>query len=519
MQRVPNRVLAALAVVVLALLVADQARIISSFSRYWANEDDTILWYAARELGRWHLHQPNFYGQTYGTVFAAVGIVATRAFAVRPNAGLMMGIAAFMVGGWIVLAGGAWIRGHRLLGLLALALPVVLSNEYASWLPIQSRAPGSFVACLGAALLVAWPDRRRAQLVAWVLLGLGLVFDSGSIFVVVPVGAYALLRPGRLRDHLLTAAAGLVPAIAWTAATGLFYVAHPDYALHPSPGLFPAVDSAIINFTHLDRYGAFLTLELLRPWPLPFIAVVSLAGVLVATRRRVFVVPALLAAALVLVSLTTPKAEDGQPTVYLAYGRLLYSLAPLAWFLGVLVAESGVARRLPRFAPLAAGLAITLLVFGTYAARSATFDQRFDEIRRVARSGVSPVSNVDELQRGCRAIADVMQQERAGLVVMRYDRNAAYGCAADGAVELDTLFPAYERRTWRLGEESRQSRSRFLVTEVDSAWCASVDRRYSCRLSRAVPGLAIIDIPPQPVVPLLEGIGLDVRRFDVPRVR
>src|SRR5260370_24236198 len=112
------------------------------------NEDHGRLGLGGRDLGLLRFYQPNFYGQSYFTMFSAIPTeVLRRLGAALPTAGAASS-ALLAVGSWLLLGGAAWRRGHRVVAVLAVAAPVVLSTD--SLLAASSAGgpgAGSFLAC------------------------------------------------------------------------------------------------------------------------------------------------------------------------------------------------------------------------------------------------------------------------------------------------------------------------------------------------------------------------------------
>jgi hypothetical protein len=68
-----SRRLARLGLIALfACFAIDQLHALLGYGRFATDEDQTLLWFAGRELLHLHLHEPNFYGQNYNTVFEAI---------------------------------------------------------------------------------------------------------------------------------------------------------------------------------------------------------------------------------------------------------------------------------------------------------------------------------------------------------------------------------------------------------------------------------------------------------------
>ena len=59
-------------VILLGVFELDQLRGLLGYGRGATDEDQTLLWYAGRELLHLHLHEPNFFGQNYNTTFEAI---------------------------------------------------------------------------------------------------------------------------------------------------------------------------------------------------------------------------------------------------------------------------------------------------------------------------------------------------------------------------------------------------------------------------------------------------------------
>jgi hypothetical protein len=117
----------------------------------------------------------------------------------------------------------------------------------------------------------------------------------------------------------------------------------------------------------------------------------------------------------------------------------------------------------------------------------------------------------------CRDTGDLATRLDVGLVVYAEDRLASYLCGAELYDDVATIYPPYERRTWRLIDESVTPRTAMLVADVDAGLC---DRARgivsSCALVDESLGMAVLRFPPQPVMDIVRKLGIKVRQFDVP---
>jgi hypothetical protein len=117
-------------VVLLACFAIDQLHALLGYSRFATDEDQTLLWFAGRELLHLHLHEPNFYGQNYNTVFEALPGELLHLLGVSLALASPLGTTLMASGCWLILAWAALRRGYRLAAAAALALPVCLCVPY-----------------------------------------------------------------------------------------------------------------------------------------------------------------------------------------------------------------------------------------------------------------------------------------------------------------------------------------------------------------------------------------------------
>jgi hypothetical protein len=99
-------------------------------------------------------------------------------------------------------------------------------------------------------------------------------------------------------------------------------------------------------------------------------------------------------------------------------------------------------------------------------------------------------------------------------VVHLSERIHAYACQALHYGEHETLYPSYERRTWRLHEESRIARSAALLAHPRDSFCNErhPELKTCTHLYEKTPTV-LIEFEPQPLVPLLRKLGIEVRPF------
>lgn len=502
----------------LALLVWDQTHLILAHSSHWVNEDHALLWDAGRDLGSLHLYQPNFYGQSYFTVFGALPGEIMRSLGVGIATAGASSSALLAILSWLVLGAAAWRRGRRVVGLLAVAAPVLLSTD--SLLAASSaggRDAGSFLACVGVAVLLWSPRSARHVALFVAIAGLGVAWDFGSALLVVPVAAFAVLENRGERRTLLAGAVALAVPAAWMAATWLFYRAHPDYDVYRAGNFWPRGHSLWDNLTHVSRYLAPAEPELARWYVIPLLLALVLTALLVSTGKVAYALPPVLGIVGFLYALSTNKINFAVGADYLWFGRFFLALPFLLWFFGYLVAE-GRPVPLPSAQAGLAVAAVLVLVVATFTVRMVTFDQRMaDVVKQSQHDKFGAVSRVSTVLLRCDDIAAAARQLGTNLVVFRTEVITPYACDAAHYGSLETLYPAFERRTWRLHDESRRKRTAILVVDAPDTWCDHVRPLVTnCEEIGELNGVVLLQYPAQPLFPLWQRIGEHVRHFDRP---
>jgi hypothetical protein len=479
------------------------------------NEDTSLLWVGARDWAHGRVGQPNFYGQSYGSTLESVPIALLHALRVPYWTATPFVLAMIEWLGWVLLAVAAWRRGRRVMAVVAVAIPVVLSAYHTVYAAMIPDAPlPRLLVIAGVALLVSDPKRRLSLAFAAISLGVGLQFDPSAAMLALPAVVWWALTTRRSRAQLEALAAGAVPPLGLFVFTRLFYVRHPDYAFHPGPSLRVSGSTLTSSAHHLGDLFSLYAPELWRSWLVPIAVLVVVVAALVATRKLAYSVPALLVALIVLYAMATPRAASALG-VLLPRGRVLLALPATLWFLGLLTVEAGVWRPLAgRVTRRQVLIAVIVLCVSSSAVRLIDFEGRvgYWRAKSIALRRSGPLTYGfeprAEVVRSCHADIDYARRHDVGLLVY-FDGVAAYVCASL-STRIETMNPGYERRTWVLYRELTHPRTSFVMVDVHATWCALAAPRATCSWAD---GRATLTFAAQPVLPLLASLGVGIRGF------
>jgi hypothetical protein len=497
-----------------ALVIIDQSRLIYSVTRTITSVDQTTHWYAAREWGRLRPRQLNFYGQSYGSNLEAVPLEALRRFGIQLSTGSAIVWAVLGMAGWFVLAWVAWRRRKPVLAAAALACPLVLSAFHSFFIQTLGSSVPRLGAVGGAAILMLQPRRTVLVALAWSLLGLGVVFDGAVALLAVPVAAWYLLVTRIDSRAVLAAVFGAVLPVAVVEWSWVYYRRHPDYNLHGGNPSSPSVSLLTRHLKELDRFLDLYVPELWRSWTVPLLVLGVLVAALLATRRWRYVIPALSVVVLAAWAIAVPKS-DFDSGKFLPLSRVLIMLPATLWFLAFLLADAHILRAPTWLTTRRAVAFVGAVALISFAVRNIDYDGRVMSLREDAITQPSQLISftpTSALSARCKHVEQLAHEAQATLVVYLEDWTAAYGCGALLYGEIDTLLPAYERRTWRLYDELHRTRSSMVVSGTTSSFCAQ-SRPPSTTCAQRDDHAAIVTFAPQSVLRELTSLHVEVRPF------
>jgi hypothetical protein len=457
-------------------LLIDQLRAFLSFGRSHTDQDQTILWYAGRELLRGKLYEPNFFGQRYNTTFEAFPGALLHAAGLSWGTALPLATTLLVTLAWVLLAATAYRRGQPLAALLALAAPLLMRVQYLLLFDApRGVLAGDCAAALAMAIGLA-ARRYRIRLCSLVAIGgLAVLWDYAAALAVLPVLVYVVCRDWpqyrrRGGQTALLVAAAMVPPLAWYLFTLTWWNSHHSDLTYSSAGSSLHWSVWVHNFDHLSAYVSYFAPALA---PVADVAVFLLASGIVlvmvlAVRRRSL--PLLLAdcSLLVLLLLALTSTSAVLPGLYLAGSRVLLPLPFAAWFLCFAVSDTAKMPRVhahPRTKQHVVAIVVlatisvivTQINFSTVATRSIT-----------PTVGVS-VATPTLLSALCAGLMSVYRSTGAQLLATN-NVNEAYGCAAEDG--LNTLIPYFDRRGWLIQTSLREPIQRILVAVPN---CSYVD--------------------------------------------
>jgi hypothetical protein len=438
-----------------------------SWIRHYVNEDQALLWAAARSWSRLQPEQPNFWGQSYGTTAEAIPAAFLNALGIGYATGLPLGVALINLGTWLVLGAAAFVRRRFALSTVALGALALMSPGYLVLAVAYNTAVGRLIMAFAmAAALLAYA--RWWRLCASLgLAALAVVVDNSTAVVAAPLGVYLVvlcLREPPLRATLRRATswwllgAALVPAASFAAFSRWWYRAHPADLTHPAPSFKPSLARLVDNLSNPTRHFGVFGLELWSTIVLPALVVLVLLIYLIVRRQWVALGCLGATTLLLLAVLAVPRANDYLPTPYYPAARVVFVLPMAVWFVAIVAVSP--ARR-PGGGTALLPLLLALLCVVSTAVRYARWDTQTAQLRADAVAYPNyPLTPTSDMIKLCRDVGRIVSETGVHYTVFQL-RTPAYACAGLDP-DITTVYPPYERRSWLLRGLLESQDSTFL---------------------------------------------------------
>lgn len=536
----------ALVLTIGVLLGWDRLLLCRQYLFRYTDEDQCCMWYAAHDLLHGRIGEPSFYGQDYNCClegFLAAPLVALGVpyNVACPLVTVLLGLLPFVLLGIV-----AWRRGHAVMAGACLLVPLLMPIRYGMICGIpRGFVNGLAVASLSMVLLLppaprrslAGPRKPPSLRRSWpglrYFLAAGLALaavqvNPGCALLLMPVAVYAILTSWREWRFWVCGLAGLLAAAPYPIYVHQFYyVYHPDYVLH-----FRGFESrwTYAQFvTFMQQFvappvGRSLILTDLVPIPITgeqaarfMVTAFSIVGVLLLVRRRSAALCAGLAGTLFLFfCFADNRVRVGGTNASYAYSRMWLALPIVFVWLLFLVNH----RPWPRLDGtalnrwLTRGLLAGLLLAGIYAfhAKRQQLPTVVDE--EVRAGGTCPAVPVELIYATAREVQRIAQAQHADLVILGGgDREKDFTYAIPAITGIETLYPPFERRTWRWVEEraARHQAILFIAMPVpgatmagggNSVWCdADGNRVPTPPVGSSTTGLHRVTVPPIMMMP------------------
>jgi hypothetical protein len=516
----------------LGLLAHNRLELGRQFLFAYSDEDQTLMWHAANDLLHGNIPEPCFYGQSFNTClegYLAIPLILLHVpyWVAVPSVTIVLGLLPFLLIAWL-----AWWHGRPGLAALSLAIPLVLPVRYA----METGMPRGFITGIALAivpcLLLAKatpvptfkPRARWRTPFRYFLIGLlsvaALTINPNCGLLLAGALGYAVATRWREAAFWLYASLGAFVGALYPLFIFLFYYKlHDDYRLyHRDYQLDWNLYNVRWSLNNLKpSLGDFLPLGA----PLSATAWVvagCFAAILIyllVTRRWSAVFATVAAVAFAVFSFGFKRVHEGNASVFFAYSRM-YLAVPVV---PVLLLLWGTVRKGPASpwcsqAWISRGCLVVLLGVSLYASRQKNQVMPAIVAQELNRVELLQLIDVQEAHDVAQAVQSAAVAQKSDFVLL-VGNQKRWAYLLPVLTNCQTLYPSYERRTWRLYEESFPKHNRILVMDRPLFDRAASRFPHATVVSQN-PFIAAFDTNGASVVRICQELSTNVRPFKAP---
>jgi len=406
----------------------------------------------------------------------------------------------------------------------------------------------------------SWPKMR--YFLAAFFAVVALMFNPNCAVLLIAVAVYGILTTFREWRFWLFSFLGLLAAAPYPLLVYYFYyVWHNDYRFYPNaarkdyfwgwvnyheyvrtltdfgfhdlvPNSVYTLSSGLFHWLHGEFPQIISTWIVRNPAPMAIMVAFGVTIVLLAARLRLAAILGTLAAvALVLISFAYSRIHDGRTGVSFPFSRMFLAVPVLwIWLLMLLnpprlAANAAAAKRwrwwswwrwVKKWVAPPTALTVLLLLAisaGTVAIvkNRALADEILDinDEAQVAR----PVS-VEEVQDLAKAIQKIADKEHVSFVLIVGPDGRRWDYSLPELTTCETLYPSFERRTWRLVEECQPRYDKILV--YGSFYGRRTAQFPTHTVVQRDPPLTLYPLNGQSVIAFCDAMGIKARTFTRP---
>lgn len=486
------------------LVIIDRSLLLHHFAFRFVDDDQSVMWYGAKEFATGNFHEPCFFGQAYNSMLESLFAVPLIKMGLDYNIALPL-VASFMsMFPFFLISFLAFRNGKQFAALVIISIPLVLPNEFG----MITSIPRGFVTgvfCASIACVAFFNNRNSSFIIFGFLSILAFIINPNSVVVLAPVGLYLLLENYKNKKFYFFVVLGAIPAGIIYFFVHQFYINHPENIVHGTWG-FTFSNKTIRLESIIKFFNDIVPVFWGMGWmifPMFFI----LCFYLFRQKEKKAAIALLSGVVLIVLSLGFSKVNDGYSTVYYSWSRMFIGI-PLIF--GIFIYKIRFSERANHFIVF---LLLTSISF--FIVKCKTLPDTINKEVVEKKNHIVYVSSIDKLNWLCDTIMLVSKKYNVDLVVMGtlYEKHLInYGCPCLRSDFPATIEPNLDRRTWRLKEEDAKIRPTILFIGVyDSAFTGRISKLNFIKISND-PLMYVLPNNHLPTSQLLDSLKIPMRR-------
>jgi hypothetical protein len=433
-------------------------QVLKQFSFVWTDGDQVLMWHAAKDFSEGLFYETRFYGQSYNTMLE--GLIAAPFYksSVPINQLLPVITSILAIFPYILISLHVFLKKSSTIALLIISIPLILPINFSF---ITSIPRGFVTGIFAASLLYVLLDRKssgKSFFAAFFIFILSYTINPNAIFFSIPCLVYIIINNYTKRSFYLPSMGGLAFGLLVHYLLNLFYILHPNYNLHRY-----TMSYSFKNFwqgiQNLNFYFKDISIVFVHFGISIFIVFVGLSILLAFQKQKVKSLIVALIPILILFTLSMSKLHDALDSIFYSYSRM-YLAMPLALALAVSFLE------IKKYT-----WGVYIYLFIPISCLAYNYSNLKHKVEIETNTGINhmvSIRKVDELKEDCEKLKKLSIERNIDLIVIGFDWRSTlstYGCASCVDNFPKTLFPAYERRTWRMVEDAKTIYKNILIVD------------------------------------------------------
>jgi hypothetical protein len=495
-----------------ALFLADKVYMLTHYGFKFTDDDQTVIWLAAKDMLHGHFYQPCFYGQSYNPLVESLLSIPLLVFQIPiymalPIVSAFLGMIPFLLFAFLLK------RKFPVAAIFSLALPMALPWFYSGLLIVpRGFVTGMAIASVPCAILLFGKQKNIPYFIAGLLSMLALATNPNCTMFLAPVLLFAWLTHFKNKNFYIFFLAGFILATAFPLYIDHFYKTHDKYNVHVMHSVLPDFTFMIEGITHSDWY--LQEISFIRPHAILYTIILQLAAgiFLFVKKRKTAAVSVLFSMIVMLASFSIPKVHDGGDRINFPLCRMFLGL-PFSFVIFAYWIEEAINK--DKFYPLLQKILPTLfliLVIFFVIRRDQTFKKKYpDEVFNSLTVVIKLVDNVCET---CDTLKNMAARYHTGLIVFDgLTKMYNYGCPAL-SYPFETLYPGQERRRWRMNAEEKMRRERFILMPETMKFLENARKKNIKVLKLSDnPKIYLIETNGKPTFDVLRALEIDIDKI------
>lgn len=443
-------------IVILIFILIYRLWLLTLFGFKYTDTDQAVMWAGANDYAQGLFHEPRFYGQAYNSMLESLIAVPLIKIGVPIYQALPIITTLLTLLPYFILAYLTYIKKSKTLGLFILLFSFLLPIEYDL---ITSLSRG-FVTGIALVSLTFIPILNKKEnslsfFLSLFFIVLGYSINPNSIILSLPLLLYYFLNNYKKLKFYIFSFLGATLALFLHFISNQFYINNPNYNLHRRNIKF-SLDYFFEGIQTLDTFFNDLTpIFWKQGWTIVFIPII-LAIIFLIQKKTVPALVSFITPIIILVPFCASRLYDGTDSVFYSFSRMFLAVPVLlVLLLSFLNFKNTKKNYLILILPISFGLYKTM-----YAKQLIDFN--------MSKNHYIGVVENEKLLKDCKKISQIAKKYNVGLIIANSHFYIANNYACETCEENfpKTLLPYYERRTWRLINDSNTIYNNIIIIDL-----------------------------------------------------